>query len=356
MGRALNALLAGAAAFGLLSTLPASAQSREHSKATAKTTTHAATHATVRAPAHASATHVTHVTHVTTHATKHATTHATKHATTRVTTRGYERTHPRTSARFTAPRRAVTHGIARATVTRIEDESEGRLHEIGRTATPIEHVTLNRTALRTVVVRRPALSNARFVTGTVVSRTSSTVVLRTAAGNTVTIVEQVPVVETAIVPGATVVLPVQYLNNQIVLVPSFTTAQEAVSAEPMLAPCAINDNDADDAGDSSYYAPVNACLNNDGDADDGIGLPLALQALPSSFGSLPQIFTSSYAPAVAAGFVVAQVGQNLILMTPNFKPLVVNASAVSGVNVSPGQYVVAYGFNVNNQFVATTLM
>lgn len=308
---------------------------------------------TKTAPSHGHSVHTT-ISHAATHvAPRHVTTHAT------TTLHGYEKTHAHASARYTPVHKTQQHGVARETVTRFEDESATRFHEIGHTATPIGHVKLQRTEIRTLVERRPALTNARFITGTVVSRQSNTIVLRTQSGSTVAVAAQAVPVPAVIVPGETVVLPVQYANNRLVLVPAFTSAQQATTGEPFLAPCAVNDNDADDAGDTSYYAPANACMNNDGDADDGYNFTFS--ALPSSFGTMPQIFTQSYAPAVAAGFVVAQVGQNVILMTPDFKPLVVNASAAmaSGAtngSLSPGRFVTVYGFDVNNTLVATSLM
>jgi hypothetical protein len=296
--------------------------------------------------------------HAVTHANAHA---ATVHETKHTTIHQYEGTHGHTSARFTPVMRHEHAGVARTTVDRIESESTTRFREMARTATPISHVTLQREAFRTITVHRAPLAHARFVTGTIVSRSSNTIVVRTQTGSTVTVLTQaVPIVSAAIVPGNTIVLPVQFTNGQFMLVPAFTAAEETAAVnEPMLAPCAVNDNDADDAGDTSYYAPPNACLNNDGDADDGMNF--ALPALPSSFGQLPQFFSSSYAPAVAAGFVVTQMGSNVLLMTPDFKPLVINASPAltSGTTngqLTPGRYVVAYGFNVNNTLVATTFM
>lgn len=349
-----KALLAGAAAAGLTAfAIPAAAHGNGHPtghKTTAKATGHAPAHATTHVNAHAA-------THVNAHATLHETKHATVHQ--------YEGTHAHTSARYTPVVHREHAGVERTTVDRIESESTTRFREMARTPTPVSHVTLQREGLRSVAVHHAALSNAHFVTGTVVSRSTRTIVVRTQTGNTVTVLTQaVPIVTTAIVPGTTIVLPVQYTGGQVELVPTgYTIAQQtALANEPMLAPCAINDNDADDAGDTSYYAPPSACYNNDGDADDGYGVTLpSLPALPSSFGQLPQFFSSSYAPAVASGFVVTQIGSNVLLMTPNFKPLIVNAGpafsngTMSG-QLSPGQYVVAYGYNVNNTFVATTLM
>lgn len=335
MSRLAHAILAGATAASLsMMTIPAGAHGHAHASGKTKAAAHTTTHAS------------------------HTMTHAAPH----VTVRHYEATHRGQSARYVPEKLHPQHaGVAHATLSRIEDESSRRFHEIGRTASPVSHVTLQRSALHAVTEHHLALTSARFVTGTVVSRQSNAVILRTQTGNTVTVYTQsVPLVSSAIVPGASVVLPAQYLNGQIVLVPSFAPGDQTLLAnEPMLAPCAINDRDADDAGDSGYYAPANACLNNDGDADDAGNF--TLQALPSSFGSVPQVFTSSYAPAVAAGFMVAQVGQNVVLMTPDFKPLVINASAAlsSGAtngSLTPGRYVVAYGFDVNNTFVATSLM
>lgn len=232
---------------------------------------------------------------------------------------------------------------------------------MAHTFTPIGRVRLQREAVRTIQVRRTALVHPVFVTGTIVSRQSRTVVLRTSSGNTVTVLTQaVPVAPAVFTVGSTVVLPVQYVNSGLVLMPAFNVNDEtALSQQPMLAPCAVNDNDADDAGDTSYYAPPSACENNDGDADDGNSF--AIPALPSSFANIPQVFSSSFSPVVAAGFVVSQVGSNVVLVTPDFKPLVVNASpafssgAVSG-SLSPGRYVVVYGYDVNNTLVATSLM
>lgn len=339
MSRLARAILTAAAAASLVTlTIPASAHGNDND------------HNSAHKKAPATHTTTTHAAHVTPH----------------TSVRHYEPMHRGQSARYEPGHPAhagLSHaGVARATLSRIEDESTERFHMIGRTASPVSHVTFERSAVHVITQRRPALSSsARFVTGTIVSRQSNTVILRTQTANTVTVYTQsVPIATSVLVPGATVVLPVQYVNGQVVLVPSFNSADQTLLAnEPMLAPCAINDHDGDDVGDNGYYAPANACLNNDGDEDDGFNV--SLQALPSSFGSFPQIFTSSYAPAVAAGFVVAQVGQNVILMTPNFKPLVVNASAAlsSGATngtLSPGRYVVAYGFNVNNTFVATSLM
>lgn len=332
MSRFAHALFAGAAAASLLM---AAAPVSHHQSSKTKP-----------APAHA------HPVHMTTHAVPHVTTRST------TTVRGYEKAHTRSSARYIPSRPATQHGVARETVTRLENESTTRIHEIGHTTTPLGHVALQRTAIRTLVQRRPPISNARFVTGTVVSRQTNTIVLRTQSGSIVTVAAQaVPV--PALPSGATVVLPVQYVNSQLVLVPAFTAAQQAITTEPMLAPCAINDYDADDAGVSGYYAPASACLNNDGDADDGYNF--SFSPLPSSFGSIPHVFTSSYAPVVASGFVVSQIGSNVLLMTPDFKPLVVNASAAlsSGAtngSLTPGRYVVAYGFDVNNTLVATTFM
>lgn len=353
MSRFVHALLAGAAAVSLL--MAAAPPSKPHNAKTAPShsvhtmTTHAAPHSAVHAAPHP-AVHA--APHVTTHVAPHVTTHAT-------TVRGYEKTHPSTSARYTPVHKTVTHGLARETVTRLEEESTTRLHEIGRTTTPLGHVTLQRTQLRTLIERRPAITNARFVTGTVVSRQTNTIVLRTQSGSTVTVAAQSVPIPTVLVPGAMVVLPVQYVSNGLVLVPAFTAAQEAIGSTTMLAPCAVNDNDADDAGDTGYYAPAGACLNNDGDADDGFNYTYS--ALPSSFPSIPQIFTSSYAPVVTSGFVVAQMGSNVLLMTPNFKPMVVNASAAlangsTNGTLTPGRFVTVYGFDVNNTLVATALM
>lgn len=171
--------------------------------------------------------------------------------------------------------------------------------------------------------------------------------LRTSSGNTVTVLTQaVPVAASVFTVGNTLVLPVQYVNSALVLMPAYTVDDETALAEqPMLAPCAVNDNDGDDAGDTSYYAAPGACSNNDGDAD---------------FANIPQVFSSSFSPVVAAGYVVSQVGSNLVLVTPDFKPLVVNASpafssgAVSG-SLSPGRYVVVYGYDLNT-LVAASLM
>lgn len=340
MSRFVHALLAGTAAVSLL------AAAAPPSK----------THPSKPAPSHA-----VHVTHATTHAAPHVTRHAAPHVVTHAksSVRGFEKSHPSTSARYTPVHRSISHGIARETVTRLEDESTTRLHEMGRTTTPLGHVTLERTEIHTLIERRPAITNARFVTGTIVSRQSNTVVLRTQGGSTVTVLAQSVPIPSALVTGTTVVLPVQYVNNGLVLVPAFTAAQEAIGSQPLLAPCAVNDNDADDAGDTGYYAPANACLNNDGDADDGFNYTYS--ALPSSFPSVPQIFTSSYAPVVTSGFVVTQMGSNVLLMTPDFKPMVVNASAAlangaTNGSLTPGRFVTVYGFDVNNTLVATALM
>ncbi len=341
MSKFLSVLLAGTATASLLSVaVPASSHPT-------KPTHPAKTHAAAHAAAHPSKS-----------VTKHEAPHVKMHATT--TVRGHEKAHAHAAPAYTHGHTMRQHGVARETVTRVEEESTTRLREIGHTATPIGRVKADRVAIHILTQRRPAITNAKFVTGTVVSRQNNVVVLRTQSGNTVTVAAQSVPVPAVIVPGATVVLPVQYLNSQLVLIPAFGTAQEAaMTSGPVLAPCAVNDNDADDTGDTSYYAPANACLNNDGDADDGN--TFTFSALPSSFGTMPQIFTSAYAPAVAAGFVVAQVGQNVILMTPNFKPLVVNASAAlaSGAtngSLSPGRFVTVYGFDVNNTLVATSLM
>lgn len=211
---------------------------------------------------------------------------------------------------------------------------------MARTATPIGRVSRARTAVRTIVTqRRPPLSNARFVTGTVVSRSRNSVVLRMQSGGTVTVLTQaVPVAASVLTAGSTVVLPVQYVNNGLVLVPAYTTADETtLGNEPMLAPCAVNDNDADDAGDTSYYAPPGACANNDADADDGYNF--TIPALPNSFGSIPQAFSTSFAPVVAAGFVGPAM----------------SSGAVNG-SLTPGRHVVVYGYDFNNNLVATSLM
>lgn len=343
MSRFVHALLAGAAAVSLL--LAAAPPSKPHNAKTA--------------PSHSHSVHTT-TTHAATHPAPHVAPRVERHVTTHATTvRGYEKSHPSTSARYTPVHKTVTHGVARETVARLEEESTTRLHEIGRTTTPLGHVTLQRTQLRTLIERRPAITNARFVTGTVVSRQSNTIVLRTQSGSIVTVAAQSVPIPVVLVPGTTVVLPVQYVSNGLVLVPAFTAAQEAIGSTTMLAPCAVNDNDADDAGDTGYYAPAGACLNNDGDADDGFNYTYS--ALPSSFPSIPQIFTSSYAPVVTSGFVVAQMGSNVLLMTPNFKPMVVNASAAlangsTNGSLTPGRFVTVYGFDVNNTLVATALM
>jgi hypothetical protein len=242
---------------------------------------------------------------------------------------------------------------------RFESESTERLHSLARLRVPV-HVTVHRVSLREITAPHPALHNVTFLTGTVVRREREFVVLRTSSGAEIPVATRVAVInETAFVPGTTVVIPAQFVNSGFTFVPAFTAAdEEQTAALPAVAPCALNDGDADDAGVTGTFAPVGACLNNDGDADDGFNAP----PLPSGFlpGAAPTVFSNSYMPVVAAGFVVSQVGSDVVIMTPNFTPLVVNASPAmsnGAVNsaLSPGRFVTVYGYDVGNSLVATSI-
>jgi hypothetical protein len=345
MSRFPTTLLAGFAACALIAATPPPGNPSHATKPEAHAKARAAVHVKTERPAR----------RVTTHEPAHATTHA--------TVRTYQSSHHGVTSfsreRHEREERPVV--ITHTTFVRVEDESSTRLREMAHTPTRIARVKLERSMVRTIVTRRPALTNVTFVTGTIVSRQSNTIVLRTPTASTVTVLTQsVAVAPTLLTTGSAVVVPVRYVNNALVLVPAYTPAyQTALANGPMLAPCAVNDNDADDAGDTSYYAPPGACLNNDGDADDGYNF--TVPALPNSFGPVPQAFSPAFAPAVVAGYVVAQTGSNVVLLTPDFKPLVVNAgpalsSGTMGGSLTPGRYVVAYGYDFNDTFVATSLM
>lgn len=245
-------------------------------------------------------------------------------------------------------------------VTKVRAASMIRIKTIGHAATRISHVTIvQRPVFARIKVKRAKLRNVTFLTGVVVSRTPSVVMLRTADGTIVPVtVNNITIVRNVLVPGETVVVPAQFVSNGFVLVPAFAKVDEDdFDNEPVLAPCATNDRDGDDAGDASNFAPFGSCSINDGDGDDGFVIP----ALPASFGTIPTMFSSAFQPVLATGVVVAQNGNNVVLLTPNFTPLVVNASpaiasgATNGA-LTPGRFVTVYGFDFNNTLVATSLM
>ena len=340
MTRLCNTLLAGVVATGIFSAIlitPASAKEDTHHKTTAPT------HGKTTAPAHGK-TATRPVPHVQVRP-EHAVTH----------------TAPRTVTRSHTERTTrVTHAtIARDTAIRLRDESTDRLRTIARSR-PEMHVTVQRvSSLHEITARHATLTNVTFLTGTVVRRDRDDVILRTTSGRVIPIVTRTIVLnQTAFVPGTTVVIPAQFTNGAFTFVPAFTTADEAeTAAMPVVAPCALNDGDADDSGVTGTFAPIGACQHNDGDQDDGFAPP----ALPSGFlTTAPAAFSNTYMPVVAAGFVVAQSGSDVVVMTPNFTPVVVNASAAmsSGAVSGPltvGRFVTIEGFDVGNSLVATAI-
>ena len=247
--------------------------------------------------------------------------------------------------------------FTRDKVVRIQNMNAVRFRSIAQSKMVIRHVTVTRTVFqRRVKIRHSALRNVTYLTGRVVRRGNGMLVLRENDGNEVPIATQtVYVNQTVFVPGSTVVVPAQFINGQFVMLPAFSQVDEGLPlASPAVAPCAINDRDADDNGYGGYYAPASACYNNDGDADDGY----TYSALPSSFG-VPSAFSNTFVPVVASGFVITQSGSNVVLLTSNFTPMVVNASAAMAAGatngaLTTGRYVTVYGYNVNNALVATS--
>ncbi|HEV2261886.1 MAG TPA: hypothetical protein VGR69_06345 [Candidatus Rubrimentiphilum sp.] len=313
------------------------------STTTTRTTTHATGHGTV--------------THTTTHTTTHATTHGmTRHTTTHTTTHVNTKTGVTRSMTVT---HTVVKSVSPQVITKVRGESAARIQTIAKTPTRIAHaVIVQPTVLTRLKVKHANLKSVTFITGTVVSRTPTLVMLRTPSGAVVPVtINNITIVRNVLAPGEAVVVPAQLVSNGFVMVPAFTTVDEDNFAnQPIVAPCAMNDNDADDVGDGGTFAPAGACQINDGDADDGFVIP----ALPASFAP-PGLFSSAFQPVVASGVVVAQNGSNVVLLTPNFTPLVVNASAAinAGATNGPltiGRFVTVSGFDVNNSLVATSFM
>ena len=359
MTRLNRALLAGVVASGIFSTIlmsPTTAHENNHSKTTS--------HPTAKAQARHTATRAARMTpHE--HVVRRAATPTVRHEATHAVTRThFESRHSGGVARFTRPHgehaTSVTHvTIQRDTAMRLRDESTDRLRTMARAHPVVRNVTVRRVSLREITRRLPTLTNVTFLTGTIVRRDRDDVVLRTSSGRVIPIVTRIAVLnQTAFVPGTTVVVPAQFANGAFTLVPAFTAADEQeTAAMPVVAPCALNDGDADDAGAVGTFAPVGACMNNDGDQDDGFAPP----ALPSGFlqTSVPSVFSNGFMPVVATGFVVAQQGPDVVIMTPNFTPLVVNASpAISNGSVgqlTSGRFVTISGFDVGNSLVATAI-
>jgi hypothetical protein len=326
---------------------PAAAQ-KQPAKAAAKT-----------APAAQAKTHVAPAVQAKTHVAPAAKTPAQK---AHITPRAAVKTHitPRAEVKTHITPRAQVRTktvFTRDKVVRIQNMNAARFKSIAQSRMVVRHVTVTRTVfLRRVKIRHSALRNVTYLTGRVVRRGNGILVLRENDGGEVPIATQtVYVNQTVFVPGSTVVVPAQFVNGQFVMLPAFTQADEGLPlASPAVAPCAINDRDADDNGYGGYYAPASACYNNDGDADDGY----TYSALPSSFG-MPTAFSNSFVPVVASGFVITQSGSNVVLLTSNFTPMVVNASAAMAAGatngaLTTGRYVTVYGYTVNNALVATS--
>ena len=262
-----------------------------------------------------------------------------------------------------APRAEVKTKVTftRDRVVRIQNVNAARFKSIAQSKMVIRHVTVSRTVfLQRIKIKHAPLRNVTFLRGRIVRRGNGVLVLREENGDEVPVgVQTVYVNQTVFVPGSTVVVPAQFVNGQFVMLPAFSQVDEQLPlAAPAVAPCAINDRDADDNGYSGYYAPAAACYNNDGDADDGYGYTYG--ALPASYG-VPSAFSSAYVPVVASGFVITSSGSNVVLLTSNFTPMVVNASAAMAAGatngaLTPGRYVTVYGYNVNNALVATSFM
>lgn len=354
MTRFNRAILAGVVASGILTTVlmgpPATlAQDETHHKTTAqeKAKTKGQTRAKVTA----------------THVMRPARTRTVVHTHTvvrpaeprRIVTRHTTVTRHVTVARHITVTRHVT--VSRVTAVRVENESMTRLRTIARSRTA-PHIFRQRVSLQAVRIRHAPLRNVTFLTGTIVRRDRDDVIVRTNDGDEIPVRTQTVLINRSVfVPGANVVVPAQFVNGSFTFVPAFTSVDEAENfALPAVAPCAINDRDSDDFGDTGYYAPANACSSNDADGDDGFAPP----PLPNGFAPVPQVFSNAYTPVVAAGFVVSQAGPDVVVMTPNFTPLVVNASAAmnSGMTSGPltvGRYVTIYGYDVNNTLVATSI-
>ena len=248
--------------------------------------------------------------------------------------------------------------FTKARVVKIRSLNASRFQAIAHSKMVVHHVIVSRVVLQRIKIKHSALRNVTYITGRVMRKGNGMLVLREVDGDEVPIVMQtVYVNRTVFVPGSTVVVPAQFVDGRFVMLPAFTRVdEENLIAAPAVAPCAINDRDGDDAGYTGYYAPASACYNNDGDADDGY----TFSALPASFG-VPAAFSSGFVPVVASGFVITQSGSNVVLMTSNFTPMVVNASAALAAGatngaLTPGRYVTVYGYNVNNALVATSFM
>ena len=326
---------------------PAASQKQSATKTAPSKTTPAAQSKTHVAPAAQSKTHVAPAAQAKTHAAPAAKMPA-------------QKTHmtPRAAVKTNITPRAQTKTVfTRDKFVRIQNMNATRFKSIAQSKMVIRHVTVTRTVFqRRVKIRHSALRNVTYLTGRVVRRGNGMLVLRENDGNEVPIATQtVYVNQTVFVPGSTVVVPAQFINGQFVMLPAFSQVDEGLPlASPAVAPCAINDRDADDNGYGGYYAPASACYNNDGDADDGY----TYSALPSSFG-VPSAFSNTFVPVVASGFVITQSGSNVVLLTSNFTPMVVNASAAMAAGatngaLTTGRYVTVYGYNVNNALVATS--
>jgi hypothetical protein len=71
-------------------------------------------------------------------------------------------------------------------------------------------------------------------------------------------------------------------------------------------------------------------------------------------------YGSYNAQQMIAGFIVARSGSNLIVLTPSFRPMIIDASAAMSYNdtngpLLPGRWITAYGYSSGNTFVATAL-
>jgi hypothetical protein len=335
-------------------TAPA-AQAKTHTAPAAQVKTHTAPAAQAKthtAPAAQAKTHAAPAAQAKTHTAPAAKmpaqkTHVTPHA--QVKTNITPRAQVKTKTVFT-----------KARVVRIQNVNAVRFKSIAQSKMVVRHVIVSRTVWQRFRIKHAALRNVTYLTGRVVRKGNGVLVLREPNGDEVPVAMQtVYVNQTEFVPGSTVVVPAQFVNGQFVMLPAFSQVDEQLPlAAPAVAPCAINDRDADDNGYTGYYAPAAACYNNDGDADDGYGYTYG--ALPASYG-VPSAFSSAYVPVVASGFVITSSGSNVVLLTSNFTPMVVNASAAMAAGatngaLTPGRYVTVYGYNVNNALVATSFM
>ena len=257
------------------------------------------------------------------------------------------------AAKAAMPARVIT----KTTAMHWRDVSVTQIQTWGHSPTRfVRVVRVPAAKVKVIQIKHVALQNVTFLTGRVVRRSGDIVYLQTANGPMPVLLRSVTIVQNVLVPGTTVVVPAQFVNGSYVLVPAFTAEQEDLGALPVEAPCAYNDGDADDNGFTGTFAPIGACSLNDGDADDGYTIP----ALTSGF-SIPNVFSSGFMPVIASGVIVAHMGSNVVLMTPNFTPMIINASAAinSGATngaLTTGRYVTVYGFNVNNTLVATSLV